>query len=464
MNNIQTAWTGRYSSVPISDFLMYGLGLDGNKANNVVGVNDNYDHCLNALYSAKTYISACNFKNALRGGLTATTGANDSTFIGNIAQDCNETGIYAEVSSNISVIGNTVKNCSTVAYNIGAICFNYITGGVISGNNVSTGEDGIYIRNISTDIVVTGNTLVGQVRYGIWVYDESQTGGANAPTRISITGNTIKGSGNWPVYGLFAKNVIVSSNTIDCGASLPGGVFFNNNDSINISANSIINLSASVTTGTISAGSNSLTIASATWFPVAANGSYIYIANAGSGGNTPLFAQIVSGGGTTTLVLDRYAITTATGQAVTCLPVIRGAGNTNVRISDVSGTYSPLPYGQTTPGTFVGTSSGTWSMVGDRVLFTSVITQTTLTGAAGILQCSLPIQPTGAANENFPATVYNTAYTGGVTALNGYNTGAGYGPANCYYRVLVSNNGASSLLSAPTGTMTSYVSGQYQAA
>lgn len=467
MNVMQTAWQGRYGSAPIYDFTVIGLGFDGNKANNIAGVNDNYDHCLSLLYSNRTTLRDCIIKNANRIGAPLSTGANDSTVEGCWFLNCDEGGVYAEVSNNIRFVNNHVYGCSNASYNIGSICFNNITGGVISGNIVdgngsTAGRDGIYIRNVCTDIAVSGNTVRNQFRYGIWVYDESNMGGASSPSRISITGNTVKGTGNHPIFLQYARQSSIVGNTIDCGTTLPTGVYFHNCTDLSISANQVNNLSTSVTTGTISAGSNSLTITSSTWFPNSVTNAYVYIANAGSGGNTPLFAQITAGGGTTTLTLDRYAAATATTQAVTFIPVTRGAGCSGIKISDVSGTFSPIPYGQTTAGTFAGTSSGTWTMTGDRIQFSSLVVQTTLIGAAGILQVSLPMKSTGSSIETFPSTVANTTYTGMVTAIAGYNTGAGYAPGNVYYRIGVSNGGTLSLFSAPTGTMTAYVSGQYQ--
>ena len=464
MNLLQTGYQGRYTpGATIYDFTMIGMGFDGNKANNTVGVDDNFDEGVSLLYAARCYIADCYIKNVLRIGIALSTQANDSIVTGCVVEDCNEGGIYAEVSSNIKFIGNTVKNSSTSTYNIGNICFNQVTSGSISSNNVASGQDGIYIRNASTDIAITGNTITGQARYGIWIYDESQGVTPATPKWINVVGNSISSCSNYPVYCLFANNINISNNTIDC-ASFATGIFFNNNANINVLSNNIQNISTTaspVTTGTISAGSNSLTIASATLFPNAANGSYIYLNGAGVAGGS-LFAQIVSGGGTTTLVLDRYAQTSITSNSVTCLPVTCGAGNTNVQISGVTGTYTPVAIGLTTAGTFAGTSSGVWTMIGDRVIFDATVTQTTNTSGAGQAAITLPIQINASANGTFSIACSNTSYTGNAVSTPAYSASvpAGYSVA----KVGVVSSGTQSNLTIPAGTATYLISGEYQIA
>jgi parallel beta-helix repeat protein len=464
MNLLQTGYQGRYTpGATIYDFTMIGMGFDGNKANNTVGVNDNFDEGVSLLYAARCYIADCYVKNVLRIGIALSTGANDSIVTGCVVEGCNEGGIYSEVSSNVKFIGNTVKTSSTSTYNIGNICFNQITSGVISGNNVISGYDGIYIRNASTDIAVTGNTVTGQARYGLWVYDESQGVTPATPKRINLIGNSISGCSNYSIYCLYANNVNISNNTIDA-SGFATGIFFNNNANINVLNNNIQNIStiaSPVTTGTIFAGSNTLTIASATLFPNAANGSYIYLNGAGVGG-TLLLAQIVSGGGTTTLTLDRYAQTSITSNSIICLPVTRGAGNSNVQITGVTGTYSPVAFGLTTSGTFVGSSSGTWTMIGNRIIFDAVITQTSVTSGTGQAAITLPIQINASALGTFPLVCVNTSYTGNAVSFPAYSASvpAGYSVA----KISVVSSGTATNLTIPSSTATYFISGEYQIA
>jgi parallel beta-helix repeat protein len=463
MNLLQTGFQGRYTpGATIYDFTMIGMGFDGNKANNTVGTNDNFDEGVSLLYASRCSIADCYVKNVLRIGIALSTGANDSIVTGCVVEGCIEGGIYAETSTNVKFIGNTAKSNSSIPH-IGNISFSNVTSGVISGNTVSSGQDGIYIRNASTDIAVTGNTITGQATYGIWIYDESQGVTPATPTRINVVGNSISGCSNYPIYCLFANNINISNNTIDC-AGTSTGVFFNNNLNINILNNNIQNIStiaSPVTTGTISAGSNSLTIASAANFPNAANGSYIYLNGAGVAGGL-LLAQIVSGGGTTTLTLDRYAQTSITGNSIVCLPVTRGAGNTNVQINGVTGTYTPVAIGLTTAGTFAGTSTGTWSMVGDRILFDATVVQTTNTGGAGQAAITLPIQINASVNGTFTIVCVNTSYTGNAVSTPAYSASvaAGYSVA----KVGVVNNGTPSNLTIPASTATYLISGEYQIA
>jgi len=463
MNNLQTAYQGRYSGTPIYDLSIIGMGFDGNKANNTIGVNDNFDEGLNLLYSNRTYMADCIVQNVLRIGIVLSTGANDSLITGCAVNDCNEGGMYAETSNNIKFIGNNVKNSSTSSYNIGNICFNNVTSGSISANNISGGEDGIYIRNACTDVDIDGNTITGQARYGVWIYDESQGVTPATPKRIVVDGNSISSCSKYPIYCLYGNSIIISNNTIDAAGTYTG-IFFNNNANINILDNNIQNIATianPATTGTIAAGSNSLTIANALNFPNAINGSYIYLNGAGVAGGI-LFAQIVSGGGTTTLTLDRFAQTSITNNSIIGLVVTRGAGNSNVQISGVTGTFSPVSFGLTTPGTFVGSSSGTWTMVDDRILFTALITQTTDTGGVGQAAITLPMQINSAANETYPIVCSNTSYTGNAVATSAYSAAvaAGYSVA----KLSVVNGGAQTSLTIPTGSATYFISGQYQVA
>lgn len=236
MNLLQTGYQGRYTpGAQIFDFTMVGMGFDGNKANNTMGVDDNFDEGVSLLYASRCFISDCYVKNVLRIGMPLSTQANDSTVQGCVFQDCDEGGLYAEVSSNVTFVGNIIKDCSTVAFNIGAISMNRVVNGSITGNTVIGGEDGIYIRNLCNNIAVTGNAVYNPLRYGFWSMDESQTG-SNSPTNITLTGNTFYGTGSYACYLWLVNNVTITGNIFNC-SNVTYAVLYRNGSNQTFSAN-----------------------------------------------------------------------------------------------------------------------------------------------------------------------------------------------------------------------------------
>ena len=215
MNVMQTGFQGRYASgSQIFDFTMSGIGLDGNKDNNPVGTDDNWDHCFAMLYASRSNITNCYFKNATRMGIAISNATSDVIVSGCYISDCLQSGLYAESSTNIIFSGNTITRGSTVLYAIGSISMQNIKSGTITGNTVTEGEDGIYIRNYCDNIAITGNTIRSMSRYGIWLHDESDAY-LHTPTNITITGNTTYQNVGYSLYLQLSKNVNVNGNTFN---------------------------------------------------------------------------------------------------------------------------------------------------------------------------------------------------------------------------------------------------------
>ena len=136
------------------------------------------------------------------------------------------------------------------------------------------------------------------------------------------------------------------------------------------------------TTGSINAGSNSLSVANGAGF---ANGSAVYVTGAGTSGGV-LTSSIVSGGGTTgaaTLILANNAVTTVSAKTVnlyilqTGIAVQRGGnilaiahGTTNqiVLFDKTSGNSLGTITGITAPGQMAFNSEGLW-VIANGVLY-----------------------------------------------------------------------------------------------
>ena len=335
MNIMQTSFEGRYAAAPITDVTIYGITFDGNKANNSIGSDDNYDHCLVGFYTDRMQVRNCVAKNAGRLGIAFTTGADDCVIEGCDVYDCDEGGIYSEVSENTRFIGNYLEGCSASPFNIGAICFNNITNGTIAGNVVKTGRDGIYIRNECSGCSIVGNTCKTQTRYGIWVYDESEGVAPDTPIHTTITGNTVVDSGDSCVRLQFANDTVVSGNNLDSAHEYC--VEFNNCARLKISGNDLSGFSVAPI---LDVGGNSgLTIygVSGTYTPIltgagaAGAGTYsIQVGRYEYAGNRVLFDAVIT-----------WSAHTGTGQLRFSLPLtVHASSNATLRIDAYNLAYT----------------------------------------------------------------------------------------------------------------------------
>lgn len=193
--------------------------------------------------------------------------------------------------------------------------------------------------NISTDgnLIVNGNVGIGTTspfaKLSVAGSDTSTTLiGADAlfgfignllDLKVASTSKLIIGSdGSLTMAGSLTSTGTATS-TFANGINITGGCILVGNNCL---TNSVFSTSAwtdpitdynasgviTTTTGTISSGTNSLSVASASGWSV---GMGIAIANAGTGGNTELITYITGINGTTFTIYDN-ASTTATGQIV----------------------------------------------------------------------------------------------------------------------------------------------------
>jgi hypothetical protein len=321
MTVLTTGFLGRYvwgSIYPLVGMRFDNFEIDGNKANNVIGVDDNFENNFNALYLSESRIENITSINSLRFGI-AISNSSDIIAQGNIISACDEGGLYAEVGARIIFDSNRITDTPVAPWNIGSLTFNFISQGVIS-NNVSVGAlDGIYLRNTCDSVSVVGNTIVSTTRYGIWLFDESQAF-TSVPKRITISGNTVSGSGDSCVRMQLASQVAVTGNFLRASAT-DYCIEFNNGSYQTFSGNVCIGY----TTQPIKdAGGNTFTEISnldGTYTPVVSGttvaGVGTYTAQTGrwsANGNRVSFTTVVTtsahtGSGTTTISLPFYAAT-----------------------------------------------------------------------------------------------------------------------------------------------------------
>ena len=190
-------------------------GNSGNQASLPAGTGlDGYDSAISTLYTQRCRVINCNFANVNRWGVAFSTVSDDSFVTGCRADSCAEGAWYAETSDNIKFTNNISYNSPGPGWNLGAATFLNIDSGVISGNIIRGGNYGIYIRNLSENISVTGNTIVAVSAYGIWLNDESN--GSNRGRVVQVTGNTILG-GTHGIHTEWTNRINVTGNTIeDC--------------------------------------------------------------------------------------------------------------------------------------------------------------------------------------------------------------------------------------------------------
>jgi hypothetical protein len=205
---------------------------------------------------------------------------------------------------------------------MGAISMSNITGGVISGNSVAAGYDGIFLRNVCNAIAVTGNTIAAPARYGIWVKDETDAFNA-IPVNNTITGNTVISSGSYALFLELDRKTAVSGNNLNTNGAAYS-VFFRNGQNRTISGNVMTGFA---TAPIYDAGGNTgtfITDVSGTWTPTVIGlttagagtysvqtGRYTYI------GNRIAFSAVIT-----------QSAHTGTGQAALSLPFAINASDT----------------------------------------------------------------------------------------------------------------------------------------
>jgi hypothetical protein len=230
---------------------------------------------------------------------------------------CDEGGLYAEVGARIIFDSNRITDTPVAPWNIGSLTFNFISQGVIS-NNVSVGaRDGIYLRNTCDSVSIVGNTIGSPTRYGIWLFDES-TAFTSIPKRITISGNTVSGSGDSCIRMQLASQFSVTGNFLRA-SSTDYCIEFNNGTYQTFSGNVCIGY----TTQPIKdAGGNTfteITNLDGTYTPVVAGssvaGTGTYTAQVGrwsANGNRVSFTTVATttahtGSGAATVTLPFYA-------------------------------------------------------------------------------------------------------------------------------------------------------------
>jgi hypothetical protein len=230
------------------------------------------------------------------------------------------------IASDTVIEGNTIRFGSTDAIYIGgANVSTDVTNPMIINNKIiSSGGNGITIDTVScNNVVIQGNRIDSPATTGILLNASG--------TNINIGSNTVFNAG---VYGIrnYAEgpriiingniiNTAGTANYLNIGVQAPLVGTWRQGDIMpnvgNISAGANIGwgcITASTSsTGTITTGTNALTLASASTF---ANGQGITVVGAGVAGAN-LNTTITSGGGTTSLVLAANASTSVAGAITT---------------------------------------------------------------------------------------------------------------------------------------------------
>lgn len=319
MNSIQGVWRGRYGgggqvissenwtfggSTPVwqGDWeLMAGLTVDGllvngNQANQPAitpgtGI-DSWDSGLSTYLVSRVLIkSTCSFVNTLRWGAAISTICDDSHCEDGVYfNTCNEGGFYCEVGKRITCGQIHVINSPAAGWNMGAVTFSDITGGSINSPVSIGGNNGIYIRNGSTNIDCTVGTQLNCLNNAVWVYDE--TNGSNPLTNISIKGGSVAGSSNGVVVAYTNKIGIegVKGSVTGNGINIIHSTQF---DIVNCAINGVnydINLGGGIVQGYVSGNQSNVQYngTSATSIGVNIVGGYAWT-NSGSGiGNLAL--------------------------------------------------------------------------------------------------------------------------------------------------------------------------------
>lgn len=447
MNILQTGFQGRYSGATVYDLYVEGITFDGNKANNVLNADDNFDNCAAPLYAARSRFVGCTFKNARRIGIAFSTNADDAVAIGCWAYDCDYGGFYSEVSKNTRFVGCHAYACGTVGTaGYGGYCFHDITGGAIDSCTDESCYDGIRIRNRCTDISITGGAGRKSTRNAVKIQDE--TLGNDCSFTASISGTTLTvsaiGAGTLGARqvitgtGVTEDTVIVSQLTGSTGST---GTY---------------TVSKSQTVGSISmTAARTPSRIAISGRPMSGAGSdtvYAYFANHVTCYASPIQTDQAYGVHLQNVVGARVDCDIS---GATTSPVFVDAGCSDISEAWTKGTYTPTTTGSSSAGTMTGSSTGRWTKDGNKCSVYAVATQTGHTGT-GDARISLPFTANASDGTILTTTVSNTAVTGQVVAL--------VVGGQSYARLMQNNNGTLTAFALPSGAMTVYISGEFEMA
>ena len=262
MNSVTCVWRGRYggggptgteaSQKPLFNFVskwqadwatmsyinFRDIAINGNSQNQTTiapgaGI-DAWDAGISALYTQHLTANNVIFVNHLRWGIALSTQSHHAKITNCYAENCAEGAYYAETSTDIIVSNNSSYNSPASGWNMGAITFLNITRGAIANNTINAGNNGVYVRNLSYQIQITGNSIQDVIENGIWTMDESL--GSNRGSVVSITGNTVRG-GKKGIKQTWLNNVSVAGNVIT-GCSQQG-IYVYQTVRCNISGNTL---------------------------------------------------------------------------------------------------------------------------------------------------------------------------------------------------------------------------------
>jgi hypothetical protein len=190
--NYVSKWQGDWSLMSYITFR--DLLINGNSQNQPAltpGTGfDAWDAGISTLYTSHLTADNVTVVNHLRWGIALSTSSHHGKVVNCFASSCAEGAFYAETSTDIIFSNNSSFNSPAAGWNMGAITFLSITRGVASNNTLISGNNGVYIRNLSYQCQVTGNSIQDMVTNGIWTMDE--TLGSQRGSVVSITGNTIR--------------------------------------------------------------------------------------------------------------------------------------------------------------------------------------------------------------------------------------------------------------------------------
>lgn len=234
--NFVPKWQGDWSSM--SNITFRDMMINGNSSNQPTltpgsGI-DAWDAGISALYTQHLTADNVSFVNHLRWGIALSTLSHHGKVVNCFADSCAEGAYYAETSTDIIFSNNSSYNSPAAGWNMGAITFLNITRGVAANNTLNGGNNGIYVRNFSYQIQVTGNSIQDMVENGVWTMDE--TLGSARGKVVSITGNTIRG-GKKGIKQSWLYDTSISGNSIT-GCS-EHGIYVQQSVRCNISGNTL---------------------------------------------------------------------------------------------------------------------------------------------------------------------------------------------------------------------------------
>lgn len=446
MNIMQTGFQGRYGPGIVYDVYIDGITFDGNKANNILNPDDNFDNCIAPLYATRFRAVNCTLKNAKRIGCALSTNADDAVVSGCHAYDCDYGGIYVEVSKNVRVESCHAARCGVVGVlGYGGICFSETTGGGAFGCTTESCYDGIRVRNRCSDTSISGGSTRLSTRYGIFIQDEA-LGNASTFTG-SISGTTLTVSAI-SAGSILARQVIT-------GTGVKEDTVIESQLTGSAGSTGTYQVSKSQTVGSIAmVGARTPTRTTIVGHAISgcANDSiYAFHAAHVTCSASPVQTDAAYGIHYQNVRGGRVDCDVS---GATTLGVFIDAGCSNIAEAWTTGTYTPVVSGASTAGTGTySTQTGRYTKDGNRCSMYAVAAQSGHTGS-GDARISLPF-PANASDGTVLATaVYNTAFTGQVVAL--------VVGGQAYARLMVNNGGTLSPLALPAGAMTVVVSGEFE--